>query len=99
MMMRRLILVGCGVTLGVIAVRKLTEVKSTLEPQRLNRTVGHLIDRASNFINVLCIEMRERETELRAAHKVEWVQTSTTSSATSGSTRKTAAKHHLRTSM
>ena len=42
--MNRIIWMGIGVAIGVIAFRKITEAQSTLGPEGLNRAVGRLAD-------------------------------------------------------
>ncbi|WP_181762575.1 MULTISPECIES: hypothetical protein [unclassified Pseudarthrobacter] len=69
--MKRLVWMGIGVAIGVIAFRKVTEaqasMQSTLGPQGLNRAVGRLTDGIYDFADALRDGMRERETDLRAA--------------------------------
>jgi hypothetical protein len=73
--MKRLVWMGIGVAIGVIAFRKVTEaqasMQSTLGPQGLNRAVGRLADGVYDFADALRDGMRERETDLRAALGVE----------------------------
>jgi hypothetical protein len=73
--MKRLVWMGIGVAIGVIAFRKVTEaqasLQSTLGPQGLNRAVGRLADGVYDFADALRDGMRERETDLRAALGVE----------------------------
>jgi hypothetical protein len=51
--MKRLVWMGIGVAIGVIAFRKVTEaqasLQSTLGPQGLNRAVGRLADGVYDF--------------------------------------------------
>ncbi len=42
--MNRIIWMGIGVAIGVIAFRKVTEAQSALGPEGLNRAVGRLAD-------------------------------------------------------
>lgn len=69
--MKRLVWMGIGVAIGVIAFRKVTEaqasMQSTLGPQGLNRAVGRLADGIYDFADAIRDGMRERETDLRAA--------------------------------
>ena len=65
--MNRIIWMGIGVAIGVIAFRKLTEAQSTLGPEGLNRAVGRLADGVYDFADAVRVGMRERETELRSA--------------------------------
>jgi hypothetical protein len=73
--MKRLVWMGIGVAIGVIAFRKVTEVQasmqSTLGSQGLNRAVGRLADGVYDFADAIRDGMRERETDLRAALGVE----------------------------
>jgi hypothetical protein len=70
-MMKRIFWVGIGVAVGVLAVRKLSETKSALGPEGLNRTLGTLADSIQNFADAVRIGMNERETDLRAALGVD----------------------------
>ena len=73
--MKRLVWMGIGVAIGVIAFRKVTEaqasMQSTLGPQGLNRAVGRLTDGIYDFADAIRDSMRERETDLRAALGVD----------------------------
>ncbi|WP_249777084.1 DUF6167 family protein [Arthrobacter sp. C9C5] len=69
--MNRIIWMGIGVAIGVIAFRKLTEAQSTLGPEGLNRAVGRLADGVYDFADAVRVGMRERETELRTALGVD----------------------------
>jgi hypothetical protein len=73
--MKRLVWMGIGVAICVIAFRKVTEaqasMQSTLGPQGLNRAVGRLTDGIYDFADALRDGMRERETDLRAALGVD----------------------------
>jgi hypothetical protein len=73
--MKRLVWMGIGVAIGVIAFRKVTEaqasMQSTLGPQGLNRAVGRLTDGIYDFADALRDGMRERETDLRSALGVD----------------------------
>ncbi|MGF9647341.1 hypothetical protein [Arthrobacter sp. Alg241-R88] len=73
--MKRLVWMGIGVAIGVIAFRKVTEaqatMQSTLGPQGLNRAVGRLADGVYDFADAIRDGMRERETDLRAALGVD----------------------------
>ena len=65
--MNRIIWMGIGVAIGVIAFRKITEAQSTLGPEGLNRAVGRLADGLYDFADAVREGMGERETELRTA--------------------------------
>lgn len=69
--MNRIIWMGIGVAIGVIAFRKLTEAQSNLGPEGLNRAVGRLADGVYDFADAVRVGMRERETELRTALGVD----------------------------
>jgi hypothetical protein len=69
--MNRIIWMGIGVAIGVIAFRKLTEAQSTLGPEGLNRAVGRLADGVYDFADAVRVGMLERETELRTALGVD----------------------------
>ena len=65
--MRRIIWMGIGVAIGVIAFRKISEAQSTLGPEGLNRAVGRLTDGLYDFADAVRGGMQERESELRSA--------------------------------
>ena len=65
--MNRIIWMGIGVAIGVIAFRKVTEAQSNFGPEGLNRAVGRLADGLFDFADAVREGMQERETELRAA--------------------------------
>ncbi len=69
--MKRLVWMGLGVAIGIIAFRKVTEAQATLGPQGLNRAVGRLADGVYDFADAVRSGMHERETDLRAALGVE----------------------------
>ncbi|WP_240684960.1 DUF6167 family protein [Arthrobacter nitrophenolicus] len=69
--MKRLVWMGIGVAIGVIAFRKVSEAQSSLGPEGLNRAVGRLADGVYEFADAVRDGMRERETDLRAALGVE----------------------------
>ena len=65
--MKRILWMGIGVAIGVIAFRKITEAQSTLGPEGLNRAVGRLADGIYDFADAVREGMQERESDLRAA--------------------------------
>ena len=65
--MNRIIWMGIGVAIGVIAFRKVAEAQSNFGPEGLNRAVGRLADGLFDFADAVREGMQERETELRAA--------------------------------
>jgi hypothetical protein len=69
--MKRIVWMGIGVAIGVIAFRKVTEARSNLGPEGLNRAVGRLADGVYDFADAVRAGMRERETDLRAALGVD----------------------------
>ncbi|MET3718730.1 MULTISPECIES: DUF6167 family protein [unclassified Arthrobacter] len=69
--MKRLVWMGIGVAIGVIAFRKVTEAQSNLGPEGLNRAVGRLADSLYDFADAVRSGMNERETDLRTALGVE----------------------------
>ena len=69
--MKRIVWMGIGVAIGVIAFRKLNEVQSTFCPEGLNRAVGRMADGLYEFADAVRGGMQERETDLRTALGVE----------------------------
>lgn len=69
--MNRIIWMGIGVAIGVIAFRKISEAQSNLGPEGLNRAAGRLADGLYDFADAVREGMNERETELRRALGVE----------------------------
>ena len=65
--MNRIIWMGIGVAIGVIAFRKISTAQSALGPEGLNRAVGRLADGLYDFTDAVREGMGEREAELRAA--------------------------------
>jgi hypothetical protein len=70
-MIRRVFWLAAGVTIGVVAVRKVSQAKSTLGPEGLNRAVGQISDSISDFADALRTAMSERENDLRDALGVQ----------------------------
>jgi hypothetical protein len=70
-MLRRMFWLTAGVTIGVVAVRKVAQARSTLGPEGLNRAVGHLGDSIGEFADALRSSMAERENDLRTALGVQ----------------------------
>ncbi|WP_426226034.1 DUF6167 family protein [Pseudarthrobacter sp. DSP2-3-2b1] len=69
--MKRLVWMGIGVAIGVIAFRKVSEAQSNLGPEGLNRAVGRLADGFYDFADAVRSGMHERETDLRSALGVD----------------------------
>ena len=70
-MIRRVFWLAAGVTIGVVAVRKVSQAKSNLGPEGLNRAVGQISDSIADFADALRTAMAEREGDLRAALGVD----------------------------
>jgi len=70
-MIRRVFWLAAGVTIGVVAVRKVSQAKSTLGPEGMNRAVGQISDSIADFADALRSAMTEREDDLRAALGVQ----------------------------
>lgn len=69
--MKRIVWMGIGVAIGVIAFRKITQAQSNLGPQGLNRTVARLADGVYDFADAVRSGMNDRETDLRSALGIE----------------------------
>ncbi|MFF2031434.1 DUF6167 family protein [Arthrobacter sp. NPDC058192] len=69
--MNRIIWMGIGVAIGVIAFRKISATQSALSPEGLNRAVGRLADGLYDFADAVREGMGEREAELRSALGVD----------------------------
>ncbi|HKU29017.1 MULTISPECIES: DUF6167 family protein [Arthrobacter] len=65
--MKRIVWMGIGVAIGVIAFRKITEAQANIGPDGLNRAVGRLADGIYDFADAVRAGMQEREGELRSA--------------------------------
>ncbi|MBB6402944.1 hypothetical protein HNP00_000241 [Arthrobacter sp. AZCC_0090] len=65
--MKRIVWMGIGVAIGVIAFRKITEAKANIGPDGLNRAVARLADGVYDFADAVRAGMNEREVDLRAA--------------------------------
>ncbi len=70
-MIRRVFWLAAGITIGVVAVRKVSQAKANLGPQGLNRAVGQVTDSIADFADALRSAMSERENDLRSALGVE----------------------------
>jgi hypothetical protein len=66
-MIKRVFWMSIGVTIGVIAVRRLSDAKNTLGPAGLNHAIGTAADALQNFAEAFRDGMSEREGELRTA--------------------------------
>lgn len=65
--MKRIVWMGIGVAIGVIAFRKVTEAQANIGPDGLNRAVGRLADGLFDFADAVRAGMQEREADLRSA--------------------------------
>lgn len=65
--MKKIFWLGVGITIGVVAARKLAAAKGAIGPEGLNRAVGRAADAVHDFADALRDSMGERESDLRAA--------------------------------
>ena len=65
--MKRIVWMGIGVAIGIIAFRKITEAKANIGPDGLNRAVARLADGVYDFADAVRAGMSEREADLRSA--------------------------------
>ncbi|MGO4249155.1 DUF6167 family protein [Paenarthrobacter sp. RAF54_2] len=65
--MKRIVWMGIGVAIGIIAFRKVTEAQAAIGPDGLNRAVGRLADGMFDFADAVRSGMHEREEDLRSA--------------------------------
>ncbi|MEJ1114793.1 hypothetical protein WBN73_10845 [Paenarthrobacter sp. CCNWLY172] len=65
--MKRIVWMGIGVAIGVIAFRKITEAQANIGPEGLNRAVGRMADGLFDFADAVRTGMHQREEDLRAA--------------------------------
>lgn len=65
--MKRIVWMGIGVAIGVIAFRKITEAQANLGPEGLNRAVSRMADGLFDFADAVRTGMHQREEDLRAA--------------------------------
>lgn len=73
--MKRIIWMGIGVAIGVIAVRKINDTRATLGPEGLNRAAARVADGLYEFADAVRSGMNQREDELRTALGVESQET------------------------
>ena len=66
-MIKRVFWMSVGVTIGVIAVRRLSDAREAVGPAGLNRAIGSAADAVQNFTEAMREAMNERETDLRTA--------------------------------
>ncbi|ALV45536.1 hypothetical protein MB46_08560 [Arthrobacter alpinus] len=65
--MKKIFWLGVGITIGVIAARKIAAAQGAIGPEGLNRAVGRVSDAVHDFADALRENMDERETDLRLA--------------------------------
>ncbi|MEQ4565572.1 hypothetical protein [Paenarthrobacter sp. CAP02] len=65
--MKRIVWMGIGVAIGVIAFRKVTQAQANLGPEGLNRAVGRMADGLFDFADAVRTGMHQREEDLRTA--------------------------------
>lgn len=70
-MIKRVFWMSVGVTIGVIAVRRLSDARNTLGPAGLSQAIGTAADALQNFADAFREGMNEREGELRTALGME----------------------------
>ncbi|GAB3285257.1 hypothetical protein GCM10027449_30080 [Sinomonas notoginsengisoli] len=63
--MKRIVWLGVGVAIGVIAYQKITQARSLASPGGVNRAVASLADSVAQFADQVRVGMAEREGELR----------------------------------
>ncbi|MHA7176409.1 hypothetical protein ACX80D_07110 [Arthrobacter sp. Sr24] len=69
--MKKIFWLGVGITVGVIAARKITAAKGAIGPDGLNRAVGQMSDAVHDFADALRENMNQRESDLRIALGVD----------------------------
>lgn len=65
--MKKIFWLGVGITIGVVAARKIAAAKGAIGPEGLNRAVGRASDAVHDFASALRENMDERENDLRVA--------------------------------
>ncbi|MCU6478790.1 uncharacterized protein with PhoU and TrkA domain [Arthrobacter silviterrae] len=65
--MKKIFWLGLGITVGVLAARKVAAAKGAIGPDGLNRAVGRAADAVHDFADALRENMDHRESELRGA--------------------------------
>ncbi|MDJ0315926.1 hypothetical protein [Arthrobacter antibioticus] len=65
--MKKIFWLGVGITIGVIAARKIAAAQGVIGPEGLNRAVGRMSDAVHDFAEAMRENMDERETDLRVA--------------------------------
>ncbi|WP_427018034.1 hypothetical protein ACQCSX_05355 [Pseudarthrobacter sp. P1] len=72
--MKTIFWLAAGIAIGVVGVRKYSQVRGSLGPEGLNRAVGKLSDSFLEFADAIREGSAEREAELRAALGVDAVE-------------------------
>ncbi|MFC8302469.1 hypothetical protein ACFUCV_02145 [Specibacter sp. NPDC057265] len=72
--MKKIFWLGVGITLGVVAARKISAARGAIGPDGLNRAVGRASDAVHDFADALRENMDQRESELRVALGVDQQQ-------------------------
>lgn len=65
--MNRIVWMGIGIAIGVIAFRKVAQKQQQFGPEGLNRAAGRVTDSVYDFADAVRSGMAQRETELRLA--------------------------------
>ncbi len=65
--MKKIFWLGIGITVGVLATRKIAAARGAIGPDGLNRAVGRASDAVHDFADALRQNMGEREADLRLA--------------------------------
>ncbi|WP_176615875.1 hypothetical protein [Arthrobacter sp. SDTb3-6] len=65
--MKKIFWLGVGITIGVVAARKLAAARGAVGPEGLNRAVGRAADAVHDFADAMRQNMGQREGDLRAA--------------------------------
>ncbi|BCT76348.1 hypothetical protein SCMU_21900 [Sinomonas cyclohexanicum] len=63
--MKRIVWLGVGVAVGVVAYQKIARARSLASPGGINRAVASLADSVADFAGQVREGMSEREAELR----------------------------------
>ena len=74
--MKKIFWLGVGITIGVIAARKIAAAQGAFGPDGLNRAVGRASDAVHDFADALRESMDARETDLRLALGLDQAPTS-----------------------
>lgn len=72
--MKKIFWLGVGITIGVIAARKIAAAQGVIGPEGINRAVGRVSDAVHDFADALRENMDERESDLRLALGIDQEQ-------------------------